>query len=203
MKRQKEGRKKTQCRKQTIPGDLDRSNLNRTEKTIRIDLLQQQQSHHLRGGADGKRSMCCPLCVYKDRHSTGHRLGKPETVATFLYASILIVFFLFSALLLRFIFLFIHSSLARFAVSTRWEREVAENGRVRDFHRFWCCCARRLGNMFVLCERTDGTPLVVAGPCWPFCVCVTTPLILAVSGAVAYFVIISDNSPLVSSVVYE
>ena len=96
-----------------MPGDLDRSNLNRTEKTIRIDLLQQQQSHHLRGGADGKRSMCCPLCVYKDRHSTGHRLGKPETVATFLYVSILIVFFLFSALLLRFIFLFIHSFIPR------------------------------------------------------------------------------------------
>ena len=88
----------------------------------------------------------------------------------------------------------------RFAVSTRWEREVAENGSVRDFHRFWCCCARRLGNMFVLCERIDGTPIVIAGPCWPFCVFVTLPLILAVSGAVAYFVIISDDSPLVSYV---
>ncbi len=88
----------------------------------------------------------------------------------------------------------------RFAVSTRWEREVAENGPVRDFHRFWCCCARRLGNMFVLCERIDGTPIVIAGPCWPFCMFVTLPLILAVSGAVAYFVIISDDSPLVSCV---
>ena len=87
----------------------------------------------------------------------------------------------------------------RFAVSTRWEREVAENGAVRDFHRFWCCCARRLGNMFVLCERVDGTPIVIAGPCWPFCMFVTLPLILAVSGAVAYFVIISDDSPLVSN----
>ena len=83
-------------------------------------------------------------------------------------------------------------------MSTRWEREVAEHGPVKDFHRYWCCCARRLGNMFVLCERTDGTPIVVAGPCWPFCTFVTLPLILAVSGAVAYFVIISDDSPLVS-----
>ena len=88
----------------------------------------------------------------------------------------------------------------RFAVSTRWEREVAENGPIRDFHRFWCCCARRLGNMFVLCERTDGTPIVITGPCWPFCIFVTLPLILAVSGAVAYFVIISDDSPLVSAI---
>ena len=87
----------------------------------------------------------------------------------------------------------------RFAVSTRWEREVAQNGPVKDFHRYWCCCARRLGNMFVLCERTDGTPIVIAGPCWPFCTFVTLPLILAVSAAVAYFVIISDDSPLVSS----
>lgn len=140
--------------------------------------------------------MCYPLRVYKNhqgKETTGHRLGKPVT--TFLYFSILIVFFLFSILLLR----LIHSFLTRFAVSTRWEREVAENGPVRDFHRFFCCCARRLGNMFVLCERTDGTPIVIAGPCWPFCICVTLPLILAVSGAVAYFVIISNNSPLVST----
>jgi len=90
----------------------------------------------------------------------------------------------------------------KFAVSTRWEREVAEHGPVKDFHRFWCCCARRLGNMFVLCERTDGTPIVIAGPCWPFCIFVTLPLILAVSGAVAYFVIISDDSPLPIWVAY-
>mmetsp|Transcript_15221 Transcript_15221/g.34402 ORF Transcript_15221/g.34402 Transcript_15221/m.34402 type:complete len:156 (+) Transcript_15221:154-621(+) len=86
----------------------------------------------------------------------------------------------------------------KFAVSTRWEREVAEHGPINDFHRFCCCCSRRLGNMFVLCERSDGTPIVIAGPCWPFCIFVTLPLILAVSGAVAYFVIISDDSPLVS-----
>ena len=34
-------------------------------------------------------------------------------------------------------------------------------------------------------------------PCWPFCVFVTLPLILAVSAAVAYFVIINNDSPLV------
>jgi hypothetical protein len=88
----------------------------------------------------------------------------------------------------------------RYAVSTRWEREVAEHGPIKDFHRFFCCCARRLGNMFVLCERSDGSPVVIAGPCWPFCVFVTLPLILSISAAVAYFVIISDDSPLVSEV---
>ena len=61
----------------------------------------------------------------------------------------------------------------RYAVSTRWEREVEENGPVKDFHRYFCCCARRLGNMFMLWERSDGSPIVIAGPCWPFCVFVT------------------------------
>jgi DHHC palmitoyltransferase len=90
----------------------------------------------------------------------------------------------------------------QYAVSTRWEREVAENGPIKDFHRFFCCCARRLGNMFILCERADGSPVVIAGPCWPFCMFVTLPLILAVSGAVAYFMIISSESPLPLWVAY-
>ena len=51
--------------------------------------------------------------------------------------------------------------------------------------------------MFVLLERLDGSPIVIAGPCWPFCCFVTVPLIVCISGAVAYFVIISPNSPLV------
>ena len=85
----------------------------------------------------------------------------------------------------------------RYAVSTRWEREVAENGPTNDLHRYFCCMARRLGNMFVLMERYDGSPIVIAGPCWPFCCCVTVPLILGISGAVSYFLIINENSPLV------
>jgi len=90
----------------------------------------------------------------------------------------------------------------KYAVSTRWEKDVAEHGPIHDFNRYWCCCARRLGNMFVLCERTDGSPLVVAGPCWPFCTFVTLPLILAVSAAVSYFIIISVDSPLPIWVAY-
>ena len=86
----------------------------------------------------------------------------------------------------------------RYAVSTRWEKDVNENGATKDFHRYCCCMARRIGNLFILCERRDGSPLVIAGPCWPFCCLVTMPLILGISGAVAYFVIINEDSPLVS-----
>jgi hypothetical protein len=53
--------------------------------------------------------------------------------------------------------------------------------------------------MFILCERRDGSPIVIAGPCWPFCCLVTVPLILGICGAVAYFVIINEDSPLVGT----
>lgn len=89
----------------------------------------------------------------------------------------------------------------RFAVSVQWERqEEEEQGRPKpfctgsseDFYRCCCCCARRVGNMFFLWERRDGSPIVVAGPCWPFCVFVTLPLILILSALVAYFVFFAD-----------
>ncbi|CAB9529745.1 expressed unknown protein (Partial), partial [Seminavis robusta] len=66
----------------------------------------------------------------------------------------------------------------QFAVSTRWEQEVASRGQPSDMHSYFCCCARRVGNMFILLEYADGSPIVVAGPCWPFCLLVTVPLIL-------------------------
>mmetsp|Transcript_11936 Transcript_11936/g.28586 ORF Transcript_11936/g.28586 Transcript_11936/m.28586 type:complete len:219 (-) Transcript_11936:395-1051(-) len=85
----------------------------------------------------------------------------------------------------------------QFAVSTKWEAEAAANGgTTRDFHRFFCCCAERLGNMFVFCKRPDGSPIVIAGPCWPFCCFVTVPLILGACGAVSYWLIIRENSAL-------
>ena len=43
--------------------------------------------------------------------------------------------------------------------------------------------------MFALLRLRDGTPLVLAGPCWPFCVLVTLPLILGIAGSVTYFVL--------------
>lgn len=51
--------------------------------------------------------------------------------------------------------------------------------------------------MFVLIERTDGSPLVIAGPCWPFCMGVTVPLILGISALVCYFVVFNSDSGLV------
>jgi hypothetical protein len=47
--------------------------------------------------------------------------------------------------------------------------------------------------MFALLSYPDGTPIVVAGPCWPFCVFVTVPLIVGISGLVCYFLIIDDS----------
>lgn len=52
-----------------------------------------------------------------------------------------------------------------------------------------CLGARKLGHMAVLCTREgeDGrTELAcIAGPFWPFTMCVTMPLILVISGLVA------------------
>jgi hypothetical protein len=87
----------------------------------------------------------------------------------------------------------------RFAVSTRWEQEVAEQGKPRDIHDFCCCCARRVGNMFILLEYADGAPIVIAGPCWPFCFMVTVPLICGISGLVSYFLVLNTESGLVSA----
>lgn len=47
--------------------------------------------------------------------------------------------------------------------------------------------------MHVLLASADGTPQVIAGPCWPFCMGVTVPLIVGISGAVCYFLIWSGN----------
>jgi hypothetical protein len=43
--------------------------------------------------------------------------------------------------------------------------------------------------MFILIERLDGSPLVAAGPCWPFCLFITVPLILGVAALVSYFIL--------------
>ena len=66
----------------------------------------------------------------------------------------------------------------------------------RDIDRWFCCCARQIGGMFSLVEKTDGTPIVIAGPCWPFCMFITVPLIVILSGLVCYFVVFNRNSGL-------
>jgi len=54
-------------------------------------------------------------------------------------------------------------------------------------------------NMFMLLKREDGSPILIAGPCWAFCMFITLPLILSLSGLVAYFVIQRENDNLVRS----
>jgi hypothetical protein len=70
---------------------------------------------------------------------------------------------------------------------------VADGTAPRDVHSYFCCCATRIGHMFALLSFPDGTPIVVAGPCWPFCAFVTLPLILGVSVVVSYFMVIDKN----------
>lgn len=110
-----------------------------------------------------------------------------------------------------------------YAVSVRWERENAAELRrrrgepppnssssgpiteaerpcltftIEDFNRYFCCCARRVGSMFFLVERKDGSPIIVAGPCWPFCTFVTVPLIVVCSTLVGIFIVSNPNTGL-------
>jgi energy-converting hydrogenase Eha subunit H len=85
----------------------------------------------------------------------------------------------------------------RYAVSTQWERQVSDGRATVDFHSYFCCCAKRIGHMFALVSRPDGAPVVIAGPCWPFCLFVTLPLIIGVSSLVIYFLVIDDRFSLV------
>jgi len=57
--------------------------------------------------------------------------------------------------------------------------------------------------MFFLLETRDGSPIVVAGPCWPFCTFVTVPLVVVLSSLVGYFIVLNSNSGLVSSVIFD
>lgn len=105
-----------------------------------------------------------------------------------------------------------------YAVSVRWEHEQRQREirrqsldssgpvasskpfltfTIEDFNRF-CCCARQVGALHFLLERRDGSPIVVAGPCWPFCIFVTVPLIVVLSGMVGFFIVSDKESRLVS-----
>ena len=111
---------------------------------------------------------------------------------------------------------FLH--LYSYAVSIRWEREQERlrqemnsstdpitnkhpclSFTIEDFHKYFCCCARRVGSFFFLLERKDGSPIITAGPCWPFCSFVTVPLILILSTLVMVFIVFNQNSGMVSS----
>lgn len=48
----------------------------------------------------------------------------------------------------------------------------------------------------MLMEKRDGSPIVLAGPCWPFCTFITLPLIVVLSGLVSYFIVLNEDSGL-------
>jgi hypothetical protein len=51
--------------------------------------------------------------------------------------------------------------------------------------------------MFALVSASDGTPIVISGPCWPFCMFVTLPLIVGISCLVIFFLILGETFALV------
>jgi hypothetical protein len=73
---------------------------------------------------------------------------------------------------------------------------------IEIFNTIFCCCARRVGSMFFLLESNDGSPIIVAGPCWPFCTFITTPLILGISALVGYYMIYDTDLPWWVGVIY-
>lgn len=64
-----------------------------------------------------------------------------------------------------------------------------KGGFLQSFYVCCCCARRRIGDMFVLLETRDGRPLMVVGPCWPFCAFITVPLIIVVSALIGVFVL--------------
>lgn len=111
------------------------------------------------------------------------------------------------------------SSKIEYAVSTKWEAEqrshMIANQNQEQQQRpirkittvdicssIFCFCSRRVGSMFFICESKKGKPLVVAGPCWPFCTFVTLPLIVGLSGLALYFCFLKDDSPLPPWMIY-
>lgn len=85
-----------------------------------------------------------------------------------------------------------------YAVSVRWEREQAGEidavlPKCHALNALCCQCATPIGGMFVLCQHSDGEPIVMAGPLWSFCMFVTCPLVLFISGVFFYFVLLNDE----------
>jgi hypothetical protein len=92
------------------------------------------------------------------------------------------------------------STKIQYAVSKRWESEQQSGQRKPQdwMSRIFCCCARQVGSMHFLCERKDGSPIVVAGPMWPLWLFVTVPIICVLGGFVLYFCMLQKKAPLVS-----
>lgn len=88
----------------------------------------------------------------------------------------------------------------QYAVSLQWERQQQNpppqkccTGTEEDLYRLCCGCSTRVGNLFFLSTRADGSPRLVAGPCWPFCTFVTVPLIVGLSALTLYYCILKSD----------
>jgi len=76
-----------------------------------------------------------------------------------------------------------------YAVAKAVPTSSEKGGFLQSFYVCCCCARRRIGDMFVLLETRDGRPLMVVGPCWPFCAFITVPLIIVVSALIGVFVL--------------
>jgi len=64
-----------------------------------------------------------------------------------------------------------------------------------DINSCFCCCAKQhIGEMLVLVEKKDGTPVVIAGPSWPMCIFCTVPIIVVGGFLITYFILMDNEN---------
>merc|ERR1712151_1122992 len=94
-----------------------------------------------------------------------------------------------------------------YAVSIAESSNLRKNGRCfflhkctgdisEDMNSYFCICAKKIGGMFSLLERSDGTPIIITGPSWPTCIFCTVPIIAIVSFLVTWFIILDIENTL-------
>jgi len=66
-----------------------------------------------------------------------------------------------------------------------------------------CCCATKIGGMYSLVERKDGTPIIITGPSWPMCLFCTVPIIIASGFAITWFILRDAETNLVIWYVFK
>ena len=69
-----------------------------------------------------------------------------------------------------------------------------------DMNSYFCICARNIGGMFSLLEKSNGTPIIITGSSWSTCVFCTVPIIVIFSFLVTWFIILDVENTLVSTI---
>ena len=62
-----------------------------------------------------------------------------------------------------------------------------------DMNTWFCCFATKIGGMFSLFEKNDGTPIIIAGPSWPVCIFFTFPIILIGSFLITWAILLDTG----------